>query len=567
MKKIKTQALRMLAFGLMSAPLILSSCDNEQDPTTFADPTITVTSATPQQVPGGKVTFTIAVGAEAGLASVKQGDTEVKSYSTETLLDVITYEYTIPAETAEGALTVPFTVIDKQGTPKEHTATGTVTVTATPKELVTVDAPVTASGTWTADKFYLLKGNVYVESGAELTIEPGTIILGDKVTKGALIVSRGARIHAKGTAEAPIIFTSSAPKGFRNIGDWGGVVLLGNAQNNQNVKQKIEGISSAEGDNGYYGGTGDSDDENSGEFYYVRIEFAGIALSTDNELNGLTFGGVGSGTEVHHVQVSYSGDDSYEWFGGKVNTHHLVAYRGWDDDFDTDFGHSGMHQFLASFRDADKADKSGSNGFESDNDAAGDGNTPLTHPIFSNMTWFGPYAYANLTGTGDLNKGNINQNYQRGAHIRRNSSLEVYNSVFVGFYLDGILFDKPDAGAIVKNNYFGRSLNNDGASTPVSRVFSLSSGTTYDASAFLTDNIIESPLTKVDISDKFADLAGVGNLTAPNPMLAVDSPLLEGGVAVGNEFFEPVDYIGAFGAENWMTGWTNFDPNNVDYGN
>lgn len=559
--------LRMLAFGFVSASLVLSSCDKDEDPTTFADPTITVTPSPSQQLPGGKVTFAIAVAADAGLASVKQGDTEVKTYSTETNVDVISFEYTIPETQAEGPLSVPFTVTDKQGEAKQATANGSITVTKTPKETVTVEEAISESTTFSADKFYLLKGNIYVESGAELTIEPGTIILGDKLTKGALIVSRGAKIHAQGTEEAPIIFTSSAPKGFRNIGDWGGVVLLGNAQNNQNVKQKIEGVSATEGDNGYYGGDGSMDDESSGEFYYVRIEFAGIALSTDNELNGLTFGGVGSGTELHHVQVSYSGDDAFEWFGGAVNTHHIVAYRAWDDDFDTDFGHHGMHQFLASFRDPDKADKSGSNGFESDNDAGGDGNTPITHPIFSNMTWFGPYAYANVTAAGALNKANVNQNYQRGAHIRRNSSLEVYNSVFVGFYLDGILFDKPNAGAIVKNNYFGRSLNNDGASTPVSRVYSLSSGTTYDASTFLTDNIIEATLTQVDISDKFADLAAVGNLAQPNPMLSANSPLLEGGIAVNNEFFESVDFIGAFGAENWMDGWTNFDPNNADYGN
>src|SRR6185295_5852462 len=169
----------------------------------------------------------------------------------------------------------------------------------------------------------------------ELTIEAGTVIFGDKVTKGALIVSRGAKIHAVGTATNPIVFTSTAPKGFRNYGDWGGVVILGKAQNNQSNDQLIEGISAATGDNGKHGlGTataGTTENDNSGEFQYVRIEFAGIALSTDNELNGLTMGSVGSATKIDHIQVSYSGDDSYEWFGGTVNTSYLIAYRGWDD--------------------------------------------------------------------------------------------------------------------------------------------------------------------------------------------------------------------------------------------
>src|SRR6187431_2814668 len=137
---------------------------------------------------------------------------------------------------------------------------------------------ITTNTTWTADKKYLLKGNVYVQAPAELTIEAGTVILGDKVTKGALIVSRGAKIHAVGTATDPIVFTSSAPKIYRNYGDWGGVVILGKANNNQSANQLIEGISAATGDNGKYGGT--TDDDNSGEFQYVRIEFAGIALST-----------------------------------------------------------------------------------------------------------------------------------------------------------------------------------------------------------------------------------------------------------------------------------------------
>ena len=147
------------------------------------------------------------------------------------------------------------------------------------------------------------------------------------------------------------------------------MVILGKAVNNQNATQTIEGISGATGDDGKYGGTDDAD--NSGELQYARIEFAGIALSTDNELNGLTMGSVGSGTKIDHVQVSYSGDDSYEWFGGKVNAQYLIAYKGWDDDFDTDFGFTGNVQYAVSHRDPNIGDKSGSNGFESDNDGAG----------------------------------------------------------------------------------------------------------------------------------------------------------------------------------------------------
>ena len=151
---------------------------------------------------------------------------------------------------------------------------------------------ITTNTTLVASKKYTLVGNVFVQSGVTLTIEPGTIIFGDKASKGSLVIDRGATINAAGTADKPIIFTSSAPVGYRNYGDWGGVIVLGKAQNNQNANQSIEGISAASGEAGKYGGT--ADDDNSGTLTYVRIEFAGIALSTDNEINGLTLGSVGS---------------------------------------------------------------------------------------------------------------------------------------------------------------------------------------------------------------------------------------------------------------------------------
>ena len=169
---------------------------------------------------------------------------------------------------------------------------------------------------------------MYVEDGATLTIEPGTIIKGEKSSKGSLIVKRGGKIIANGTVDKPIVFTSNQAKGSRAAGDWGGLVLLGKAPVNK-TPAVIEGENLTQ-----FGGTDAAD--NSGSLKYVRIEFAGIAFETDKEINGLTFGGVGSGTTIDYVQVSHSGDDSYEWFGGTVNAKHLIAFRGLDDDFDTD---------------------------------------------------------------------------------------------------------------------------------------------------------------------------------------------------------------------------------------
>lgn len=299
--------------------------------------------------------------------------------------------------------------------------------TAYPATTVTVPAgDITVNTTWSASNVYLLIGWVYVKSGATLTIEPGTIIRGDKTNKGALIIEKGATINANGTASNPIIFTSNQAAGSRDYGDWGGIIILGNA-----VINVTGGSATIEGGIGStYGGSNDAD--NSGILKYVRIEFPGIAFTTNNEINGITFGGVGNATQIDYVQVSYSGDDSFEWFGGTVNAKHLIAYRGWDDDFDTDYGYRGKVQFAVSLRDKNIADVSGSNGFESDNDGSGSTNAPFTNCIFSNFSMFGPKV--NLTDT-------IHTNYKRAMHLRRNTKLNVFNSVFsgwpVGLFIDG----------------------------------------------------------------------------------------------------------------------------------
>ena len=133
--------------------------------------------------------------------------------------------------------------------------------------------------------------------------------------------------------------------------------------------------------------------------------------------------GVGNGTTIDHVQVSYCGDDAFEWFGGNVNVKNIIAYRNWDDDFDTDFGYQGNVQFALSIRDPQIADQSGSNGFESDNDAAGSTATPNTRAKFSNVTVIGPYVF-NST---------INSNYKRALHLRRRTETSTFNCVFAGY--------------------------------------------------------------------------------------------------------------------------------------
>ncbi len=173
-----------------------------------------------------------------------------------------------------------------------------------PTEVVVVGADVasptpsviSANTTWTADKKYLIKGFVYVEPGVTLTIEPGTVIHGDKQSQGTLIITKGAKINAAGTAQRPIVFTSNMAVGNRKAGDWGGIIILGNAPVNQGTAKIEGGLTFPAGKDSYvvYGGNDAAD--NSGTLTYVRVEFAGVAFSLNNEINSLTFGGVGSGT-------------------------------------------------------------------------------------------------------------------------------------------------------------------------------------------------------------------------------------------------------------------------------
>lgn len=291
-----------------------------------------------------------------------------------------------------------------------------------PTAATTLNSNITQNTTLSGVVF--LQNKVYVTNNSTLTILPGTIIRGDYSTQGTLIITKGSKIIANGEESNPIIFTSNEEVGNRAEGDWGGLVILGQAINNQpGGVANIEGI--APSANTEYGGTDDEDD--SGILKYVRVEFAGVPLEPNKEINGITFGSVGSNTTVDFVQVSFSGDDSFEWFGGTVNCKHLISYKGIDDDFDTDFGYRGKVQFGLSIRDNTRYDAVGaSNAFESDNDAQGSANLPQTQAIFSNFTIVGPLGDGNQTlPTGET--------FEKAFQIRRNSSISIFNTLVTGW--------------------------------------------------------------------------------------------------------------------------------------
>lgn len=440
-------------------------------------------------------------------------------------------------------------------------------------DLIELTGDISADKTLDASKKYLLKGFVYVTKGAKLTIPAGTVIMGDKASKGTLVITRGSKIDAQGTATNPVVFTSSQAAGARQEGDWGGVVLLGKANINASGNEaKLEGgLVPTNGGNEkeyiWYGGSDDND--NSGSIVYARIEFAGIALSPDNELNSLTMGGVGAGTKLSYIQVYRAGDDAFEWFGGTVNADHLVASYTKDDDFDTDFGYSGRVQFGVAQRHRNLADVSGSNGFESDNNADGTAVTPQTKAVFSNMTIVGPIISGNSASS-------ITLPFQNAAHIRRNSSISIRNSVLVGFpvgvYIDGTkgvathknLGSGADGSLAFKNNIIA------GCATPwrVGGLATTASDTAiWNSFKGQTSNTV---ITKAEdvlmvapnkYGSALAATAGV-----PSFVLQATSPAVSGADFTGMPAFQSVSYRGAFDASNdWTAGWTNWDAEQTKY--
>ncbi len=413
---------------------------------------------------------------------------------------------------------------------------------------IEVSGNITTNTTWTSNNAYLVKGFVYVKTGATLTIQPGTVVYGDKDSKGALIIEQGAKIMAEGTAAQPIVFTSALPAGQRSFGDWGGIIICGKAPVNlPGGSGIIEG-----GVGAIFGGADPND--NSGVLRYVRIEYPGIAFQPNNEINGLTLGGVGSGTTIEYVQVSYSGDDGFEFFGGTVNAKYLISYRTLDDDFDTDNGYSGKIQFALALRDPEAADQSGSVGFESDNDATGTPATPKTGATFSNFTVVGPKA----------NKSDVvNANYRRGAHLRRNTEMSLYNSIIMG-WPSGILID---ANSTADNANTGKlEVRNTivaGSDTVITNATNgFNALAWFGTAAFGNARLANA--ADVQLVEAF-------NLYNPNFSPRTGSPALSGAdftsARLANAFFTPTSYRGAFGTQRWDLGWTNYNPQQTSSGN
>ncbi|ARK09131.1 IPT/TIG domain-containing protein [Fibrivirga algicola] len=461
-----------------------------------------------------------------------------------------------------------------------QTTQSTTTFTLAPNPLrpvVELQGTLFRNRTLSKDTVYLLRGFVYVAADYTMTIQAGTVIKGagadadplNQGNAGTLVVERRGKLIANGTASEPIVFTSNKPAGQRFPGDWGGVVLVGKSPTNR------------PGTTTYAGGirgtaeTYSEPEDNSGSLQYVRIEYAGTGQrgTPTGKLAGLTLIGVGTGTVLNHIQVTQSSGDSFGWFGGGVQAKYLVSNRATDDDWSTDWGYTGQVQFGVALRDANVADPSGSNAFESQNYDPGENadGTPLTRlnglpqtaPVFANMSNFA----AATTPTAITAASPVLGYYQSGIYLRRNTAISIYNSLIYG-YPEGVRLEGTltglgaslTSGAIdLRGNVFANTL------TPVA------------GGGAVTDAVANTYLTAATRSNQLISSGDIGSLmlnganfnaTTPNFLPQTGSTLLGGAVTGGKltgSFFTQTTYRGAFGTDNWIAGWTNFNPQNTDY--
>jgi hypothetical protein len=416
-----------------------------------------------------------------------------------------------------------------------------VTVPGIDKQVVVVTGSITGNETWTNTYHYVLRGAVFVEDGGTLNIPAGTRVIGESGSVGTLIVKKGGRLNAIGTRTAPIVFTSDQPVGSRSRGDWGGIILNGRAPVN------IEGGEGVgEADTGVYGGNQPND--NSGSMRYVRVEFAGVEFSPDNELNGIAFQAVGRGGSYEFIQVHMNRDDAFEWFGGTADIKYAVASNAADDSVDWTFGWSGRAQFVAVTQRGDDAD----NGIEADNNEFNNNLLPRSNPQIYNIT---------LCGDPDTAEGSESV---RAANLRRGTAFTIRNFLITGFKTTGFQISDAATSAQVDNGTSqmgaGVAWGVRNATTGVNGAAMHSSVTTYITSGRF-------PGVRTSATDAEVGLSTAGCSTHDNPNFQPSgvSTLAGGQIAPiqppNDGFFEAVTFIGAVApapADNWMSGWTSF---------
>ena len=423
------------------------------------------------------------------------------------------------------------------------------TVDGIDKQVCVVRGSITSDTTWDSDSYWVLRGAVFVDSPARLTIDAGTEIFGEFATNGTLIIARGARILANGTAASPIVFSSDQPIGERGRSDWGGLIINGRAPINVPGGEAV-----GEGDTGTYGGSDAADD--SGHLRYVRVEFAGTEFSPDNELNGIAFQGVGSNTEVDHVMVKYNKDDGLEFFGGTVEVKHVVLQGIADDSVDWTDGWTGKGQFIIVMQSGDDADQ----GIEADNNGDNNNLTPRSNPTLYNLT---------LIGDPDTDEGSESD---IGMLLREGTSATIRNFIVLGFKEASIdidhtaTYDQVDNGSLTLASGI---IHNNCSVTGCDGQFRPDS----DDNARTGDEEATKEFVTNSDNVSFVDplLADPYDLSDPDYRPAATSPALNGTVTaamppMNDTFIETANFIGAVGPsgsgkDTWWQGWTDFATN------
>jgi hypothetical protein len=451
-------------------------------------------------------------------------------------------------------------------------------------DAIRVTNDISTNTNWTNDNEYCLDGLIFVNDGATLEIQPGTVVRGvlaSNITSGdaasSLIVRRGGRIVADGAPGSPIIFTSELDDlsiaddlTEEDRGLWAGIILLGEATTNQpSTNNQIEGIpfdpDTGEGDEAQYGGQNDNDD--SGILRYVSVRHSGFSITGEegDEIQGITLGGVGNGTTIEYVEIFASADDGIEWFGGTVDVKYAAVAFSFDDAYDYDQGWRGNGQFWLCIAGTDAAGRCGEH---DGGDAGGDDAQPFATPVISNATYIGSGQTAPAEGDGN----------DWAFRMRDGAG---------GFYYNSIFTDFPDR-AIDIENFAGSGAFDSFTQWQESRLrvennvfFAFGRGPDFadfvDAS-YSDDN----PPPGGDVDDAaFAayiagnnentdpELGGVcrGILNAQNcldPRSNADATDDEADFdfeELDDDFFTEVDYLGAFAPDEqvWLTGWTALD--------
>jgi len=435
---------------------------------------------------------------------------------------------------------------------------------------VNVTMDITSPTTWTATDTYIIDKTIFVKNNTTLTINPGTLILGKRGpgldtilgnaddTYGSIVVTRGAKIMAEGTAANPIVMTAieerdgiagdPLTKPQPELGDggfWGGLILLGNAPINNyvsgtNANQKsIEGFPAGSAADIQYGGNDPAD--NSGVVKYVSIRFGGYEYQPNSEINGLTMGGVGSGTTIDSVEIVSNKDDGVEIFGGTVRTKRIAVAFCQDDSFDMDEGHQGHHQFWFSIQNANPDANQGDRGGEWD---GGFGSTTSGTP-YTNVRVYNATILGNGPGVGGGTSAN------NGFFITDNFSGQLHNSAIHDFGGQAITNGTLGAGAPAVplpgffNNTWGTFTGGAGAN--FATYATVGNGNSAVGTNLMIGNISRVPNAALNGALDPLPKAGSPLLTAPRSAFPGDAP-------VG--FYETANYRGAFGGTNWMTGWT-----------